>query len=557
MRKVIGATKNVVDRTRRIPRRWAVLLSLIVIVGAGLLFVRTVLAVHKDCLFELDGNVLDEVKACPDDGDDWTTIFAGPGNSDASTGIVGDAPEPNPVGDLSIFTTGGSKDDLDTTNWLWTTGSVPDKDEILDAYAARYGDNIYFGADRFITNGTAQMGFWFFQQQVGQCTPANTTTCGPVGTFGPGQHQDGDVLVLADFTQGGAAVSIRVYKWELGGPVNGVLRLVFGQEGVPADCRDPNLSITDPACATTNPAIITSVPWAYQAKGSVPPNTIPIGGFLEGGIDLGFLNLSGTCFSSFLAETRSSAEVGAQLKDFVSHTFEQCAATMTTVPSAASVAPGTPVHDTATITGTSAGNAGPTPTGSVEFFLCSFAVGSTATCDGTTNVGVSIGTVNLPDPGPPGGVATAVSADVNTALSPKDPGHYCFRANYSGDDNYDPILDVDGLAECFEVSTVPSAITSAQTWLPNDSAELTSTGTLTGTLSFTLYDSADCTGTVLRTAQDFTLSGAGSPQSRTTTNTDVFVSTSKTVSWLVNFDSTNPAVTDSSHCEKTQLIITN
>ena len=66
------------------------------------------------------------------------------------------------------------------------------------------GTTSYFGADRFTTNGTAQMGFWFFQQEVGQCTAANTATCGPVGTFGPGVHQVGDILVLSDFTQGGA-----------------------------------------------------------------------------------------------------------------------------------------------------------------------------------------------------------------------------------------------------------------------------------------------------------------------------------------------------------------
>jgi hypothetical protein len=30
----------------------------------------------------------------------------------------------------TIFTGGGSKDDLDTTNWNWKNGSVPDKDDL-------------------------------------------------------------------------------------------------------------------------------------------------------------------------------------------------------------------------------------------------------------------------------------------------------------------------------------------------------------------------------------------------------------------------------------------
>ena len=148
MRKVIGATKNIVDRTRGIPRRWAVILTLAVIVAAGLVLIQTVLAVHRDGFFELDGNIattpdagLDCVSfpAAVGCGDDWENIARGTSSAVATTGIVTD---PFSQRDTSIFTTGGSKDIQDVSEWLWTTGSVPDKDEILDAYAARYGDNI-------------------------------------------------------------------------------------------------------------------------------------------------------------------------------------------------------------------------------------------------------------------------------------------------------------------------------------------------------------------------------------------------------------------------------
>ena len=45
-------------------------------------------------------------------------------------------------------------------------GRLVTKDELLDAFAARYGDRMYFGADRYAGNGDAVMGFWFFQQEV-------------------------------------------------------------------------------------------------------------------------------------------------------------------------------------------------------------------------------------------------------------------------------------------------------------------------------------------------------------------------------------------------------
>ena len=57
--------------------------------------------------------------------------------------------------------------------------------------------------------------------------------------------------------------------------------------------------------------------------------SIYTGGLLEGGIDLTALELTG-CFSSFMAETRSSPSISAQLKDFVLGTFESCGATITT-----------------------------------------------------------------------------------------------------------------------------------------------------------------------------------------------------------------------------------
>src|SRR6476646_9819516 len=57
-RKVIGMARNAVGPTGSWIRHWGGLLTLAIIVAAGLFFVRTVLAVHDTGAFELDGNAL-------------------------------------------------------------------------------------------------------------------------------------------------------------------------------------------------------------------------------------------------------------------------------------------------------------------------------------------------------------------------------------------------------------------------------------------------------------------------------------------------------------------
>ena len=140
------------------------------------------------------------------------------------------------------------------------------------------------------------------------------------------------------------------------------------------------------------------------------------------------------------------------------------------------------VHDTATITGS---NTAKTPSGSVAFSLCSFPVGSTAVCDGTTNVGTSIGSGTLSGSG---GIASAVSADVNTAASPLAPGHYCFFASWPGDGNYTTPLSFDGSGECFDVAKIPTGTVTS----PVDGS-----GTVTHSINFgdTIFDRAVVTGT--------------------------------------------------------------
>jgi hypothetical protein len=82
------------------------------------------------------------------------------------------------------------------------------------------------------------------------------------------------------------------------------------------------------ACALVNSMNIV-LSWPYTAKFGVGTNTVPTGGFYEGGIDLTYLDglvggATHPCFASFLFETRSSQALNAVLKDFLVGSFPQC-----------------------------------------------------------------------------------------------------------------------------------------------------------------------------------------------------------------------------------------
>ena len=81
--------------------------------------------VDNNAVFELDGNTQDNPAFA---GLDWESTF--PPNTPLT---------PNPIQDpapVTIFTTGGSKYTNNVSQWRHKSGSVPDKDNILQAVAA-------------------------------------------------------------------------------------------------------------------------------------------------------------------------------------------------------------------------------------------------------------------------------------------------------------------------------------------------------------------------------------------------------------------------------------
>jgi hypothetical protein len=263
---------------RRSRRRGRFLLAPIFLVAVVALFLSTgAQAVHDLGLFELDRNAENDAAVA---GDDWDSL---PGSSLDFTGIL---PDIAPLPGGTQFQGGGSKDDLDITSWLWKAGEPLDKDDITNAYAASYtntvdsGENdvgdliVYFGLDRFSTAGSAQVGFWFLQDPDFGLT--NTPSGG--GFRFSGQHQDNDVLVQSNFTNGGAISNLTVYKW-----MSGALVEVTSVSA--SDCVS-SAPADDPACATVNQSP-TDAPWDYTPRANEgPPGTFQTSAFFEGGINI-------------------------------------------------------------------------------------------------------------------------------------------------------------------------------------------------------------------------------------------------------------------------------
>ena len=316
-----------------------------------------------DHVFEIDGNSFLETVV----GEDWNQI--NPADGQSRTGPVAGSAAQNAtfVADVdtasftdTYFTGGSSKDFIDIEgNWQITTNSVPNKDQINNAYAATYIDTtgvactspgvpvgcneqfghkvLVFGGDRFATNGDANIGFWFFKGEV-SVDVAN-------GVF-HGSHQNGDLFIVSAFTGGGGTSTIDVYEW-VGTPNPGDptetnldrcndLGGILDTSGDDTICK---LTAAGKATGIVNPVDLTGDqglgwPYTFTPGGTpcpAPGNPLPCdaqkGAFYEGGIDLTALGLDTTCFASFMLETRSSASVDAVLKDFALGNFESCSAT--------------------------------------------------------------------------------------------------------------------------------------------------------------------------------------------------------------------------------------
>ena len=405
------------------------------------------LAVHDEGIFELEGNATDQGGQ---PGDDWQNGTPGA----ADTLFIGmDEEEEGP--DDSYFTTGGSKDENELSEWKWSSTDVaPDKDELLDVFAAVYEDGadtlVYFGADKLDDSGDAQIGFWFFQDEVS--LNAN-------GNFN-GTHTVGDVLVLSDFTNGGEVDLICVYEWNPTGDndisgtecdENDSDNLDLVAAGAECDVSTPDGTFD--VCAAVNPGTenpgtqshaegFETAYWDFENKDGHAH--YDKGQFFEGGINLSQLfGGDAPCFSTFLAETRSSQETDAQLKDFALGSLDTCVPPELETESSVSDADfGDEVTDTATLSGSHGA-----VKGTITFFICEPDEVTAAGCP--EGEGTQVG-----DPVDIGNDDEAESEAYTVGLTADAVGKYCWRAEYepAEDSEYLATSHTNATTECFEVA---------------------------------------------------------------------------------------------------------
>jgi hypothetical protein len=604
-------------------RRAATTLAAVGLLVGTLVLNGTALAVHDEGVFQLDGNAITspEPNATQDNpgtftppaAHDWSQVFADraytgappfPTSGATSQAFITDV---TGAGD-SILTGGSTKDIYDLPSWLLkqtAVTSVQDKDDIEHAFAAQYSVDksggqcgtvgpqnpcvlLYFGADRFANSGSTTMGFWFYKSRVHTVGPdaaGNGSFSGTHTARSAAGH--GDILIVSDFLIGGAAPTVSVFEWvDSGGSASTHLDLIGGGTATLASCTSappvkkggpsvPPVSANDNLCATTNQKVLTS-PWPFTAKTGETGQQVSE--FMEGGINMTALGLGNECFNSFLAETRSSPSPTSTLSDFALGNFGSCGATAVTTPSADTganaVAPGTDVTDHFVVTGTSSGGTAPFPTsdttkGGHNVFFSYCGPIATGICDGSDaahTAGASFDNEALANTATQG-VSDATSTAINTSGSPLAPGRYCFVGSWAGDNNYTDGASDSSAGECFVVRVLQPTLTTAQRFVPNDSATVTvasGAGDLAGTLRFQLFvNSITCQGTAAYDsgAIDIT-TGTGSGLSRTlsSSNSTAYSTTGTTFSWLVTYTSTNSGqngVSASCNAENSSITIDN
>jgi hypothetical protein len=205
----------------------------------------------------------------------------------------------------------------------------------------------------------------------------------------------------------------------------------------------------------------------------------------------------GTCgtFGSAYLKSRSSTSFNAELKDFISPqavNITNCSSIVTSATASATL--GSPIQDTATLSGATA-NAG----GTITFHLY-----SDAACANEVTTGLPSVTVNG-------------NGDYGSGnYTPTAVGTYYWIASYSGDLSNAPSTGKCGDAgESSVVSRVQPAIVTFATGATiggsiHDTATLSgATATAGGTITFHLYSDAACANEVTTTLTPATVSGNG------------------------------------------------
>jgi hypothetical protein len=309
---------------RRFERKALIVLSSMLLI-LPFLNLGQALAVHDD-EFQLDGNTDPADATTGGPALDWEDFFNAAGTRAVTfpttdtdfegfkdSAFTADSALP----DGTTFAT-GSKDTLDIPAWQCTrSNNLGGKVDLINAYSTIFtntaGETIlYFGTERAATEGTGNMGIWFLKDPNAACLSTGKTK-----TWS-GAHSDGDIFVVAEFSNGGTTATILAYEWEIptGGGAGFLNPTPVATGGL---CGDPDAG--DQACAIVNTAPLNTI-WDSpdKSKGDLDTNA-----FFEGGVNLGS-SVTG-CFATFVANTRSSTSLTATIFDYAAGGFPTCSPT--------------------------------------------------------------------------------------------------------------------------------------------------------------------------------------------------------------------------------------
>lgn len=322
--------------------------KLLVMCFATFFTVGSAFAVHDEG-FELEGNIVNNSNLPVD----WADLF------DVTNPNEPTAKAPLPAGfgaatfirdfipgkkgpDASTFTQGG-KDTLNILGgWVCTSSNnLGAKFNIINAYAAAYIDPVthdvivYFGMERSGNEGDGNVGFWFLKDGTVGCEVS-----GHSGDF-TGNHVDGDLMIVSEFSKGGKVADIKVYEWV--GGAGGALNTTPVVSGGECTTAGPG----DTVCAMVNDTKLngmgpgSDIPWLTETKqsGNTPSNDLDVSKFFEGGLNLSANGLDG-CFSTFMATTRSSTSIGSTVHDYAIDSFPLCSIAVTKTCSASALTAG-------------------------------------------------------------------------------------------------------------------------------------------------------------------------------------------------------------------------
>jgi hypothetical protein len=253
-------------------------------------------------------DLLAQVPQIDGDPSEWPGIL----NNTANT-KKGFKHDPFNVNGVDDQWTGGSSDAdaSPASNWHWVKGNSNDKGDIGNAGAVLLNGKLYFFGDRSSESGDAQIGFWFFKNNV------QPTGTGDRSSPFIGEHSNGDLLIISNFTNGGGHAKPTVYEW-LGKTATspGSPQIVTGAL---ADLTT-NSSLQDAPGGATGTTMYNGEKWIFAPK-SGTAGTYPAPLFFEGYVDLTSIPGLSQCFQRFLLETRNSQSISASLQDLASNSF--------------------------------------------------------------------------------------------------------------------------------------------------------------------------------------------------------------------------------------------